>query len=194
MRAAFADDRHRQVLGLGSHAHKCVDSINSSMAESQEKPLQPIPPALSHLIHLNVEFGVLVCLGVGCSRAVAPATFSEHLRRKHSTPMDMRKQVDTYTQGFPYQYDYKTIIIPIDGNAPQPVVPIVDGFQCQHCRYRSQSRRTMKDHWNQQHSMKRAEDDELFQPVRLQTWFRDGKERYWVVDESKQAQPVGVCL
>jgi hypothetical protein len=73
-------------------------------------------------------------------------------------------------------------------------VPIVDGFQCRHCGYNSRSRRTMKDHGNQQHSMKRVEDEELFQTVRLQTWFRDGKERYWVVDESKQAQPVGVCL
>jgi hypothetical protein len=34
--------------------------------------------------------------------------------------------------------------------------------------------------------MKRVADDELFQPARLQSWFQDGKERYWVVDESQQ--------
>jgi hypothetical protein len=41
--------------------------------------------------------------------------------------------------------------------------------------------------------MRRAEDDELFQPVRLQTWFRDGKERYWTVDENKPIAGVGAC-
>ncbi|OAF55127.1 hypothetical protein VC83_08395 [Pseudogymnoascus destructans] len=46
----------------------------------------------------------------------------------------------------------------------------------------------MKDHGRNKHSMKRVDDNQLFQAVRLQTWFRDGKERYWVVDESRQAE------
>ena len=99
--------------------------------------------------------------------------------------------------GFPYEYNYKTIVVPIDGNAPQPVIPIVDGFQCRHCQFNSQNRKAMKEHGNKQHAMKRVEDDALFQAVRLQTWFRDGKERYWVVDESKQAaqaSQLGMCF
>lgn len=132
------------------------------MAELQNNPLQPIPQALSYLIYLNVEFGVLVCLGAGCSRAVAPIAVSRHLQRKHYIPIDIRKQVDIYIRQFPHKYDFKTVILLIDRNALQPVVPIVDGFQCRHCRYNSRSCRTMKDHRNQQHSMKRVEDDELF--------------------------------
>lgn len=34
--------------------------------------------------------------------------------------------------------------------------------------------------------MKQADDKEAFQLARLQSWFRDGKERYWVLDESQQ--------
>jgi hypothetical protein len=44
----------------------------------------------------------------------------------------------------------------------------------------------MKVHGNKEHLLKRIADGELFQPVRLQTWFREGKEQYWVVDESQQ--------
>ena len=43
-------------------------------------------------------------------------------------------------------------------------------------------------HRNKEHSIKRIADDELFKPVRLQSWFQDSKEWYWVVDKSQQAQ------
>ena len=44
----------------------------------------------------------------------------------------------------------------------------------------------MKVHGNKEHLIKRIEDEALFEPVRLQSWFWEGKERYWVVDESQQ--------
>lgn len=47
----------------------------------------------------------------------------------------------------------------------------------------------MKKHGNKEHGRKRVADEELFIPVRLQSWFWEGKERYWVVDESQQAEP-----
>ena len=34
--------------------------------------------------------------------------------------------------------------------------------------------------------MKRIEGYSLYRVVRLQLWFQDSKERYWVVDESQQ--------
>ena len=174
-----------------------TNSINSSMAQLQNNPLQSIPQALAHLIHLNIEFRVLVCLGDGCCKAVSAKGLVEHLRKYHNEKPAVRKQVQQYVQGFPHKYNYKTIVVPTDGNAPQPIIPIVDGFQCRHCRSSTQSRDAMKKHGNKAHSMKRVKDEELFQAVRLQTWFRDGKERYWVVDESRlagQASQVGRCF
>jgi hypothetical protein len=41
-------------------------------------------------------------------------------------------------------------------------------------------------HGNKEHGKKRVADEDLFNPVRLQSWFREGKERYWVVNESKE--------
>jgi hypothetical protein len=44
----------------------------------------------------------------------------------------------------------------------------------------------MKVHGNEEHGFKRVGDDELFRKVRLQSWFQDHRQRYWVVDESER--------
>jgi hypothetical protein len=68
-----------------------------------------IPPTLTHLIALNVEFHVLLYLGNGCRKAVSPAGIVEHLRKKHSTKPEIRKQVQEYIKEFPFTYDYSTV-------------------------------------------------------------------------------------
>jgi Orsellinic acid/F9775 biosynthesis cluster protein D len=161
------------------------------MADAPVGPIEPIPQALSELVAVNVEYEVLLCLGHSCRKAVSPAGIVEHLRRFHKTNPKIRRHVQEYVQSFPVRYDYSTVPLPTDGLAPQPIIPIVDGCECRHCpddekRFKTQSRDAMKKHGNKAHSLKRIADDELFRVVRLQSWFRDGKERYWVVDESKQ--------
>ena len=109
------------ALGLRSHPHKSINSINSSMAEPQTSPLQPIPQALGHLVHLNVEFGVLVCLCDSCHCAVSPTALSEHLRTKHSTSCSIQKQIQEYTSAFPKQYNHKIVPLPPNGSCYGPV-------------------------------------------------------------------------
>jgi len=41
-----------------------------------------VPAALAHLIAINVEYEVVLCVGAGCRRAVNPADTMEHLRCK----------------------------------------------------------------------------------------------------------------
>jgi hypothetical protein len=62
---------------------------------------QPTPQALSHLVALNVEYGVLICIGNGCHYALKPTAISRHLGDKHKTPIELRKQVDQYVKEFP---------------------------------------------------------------------------------------------
>ncbi|KFY25538.1 hypothetical protein V493_04595 [Pseudogymnoascus sp. VKM F-4281 (FW-2241)] len=45
-----------------------------------------------------------------------------------------------------------------------------------------------RKHASKEHLKKRKKDQEIFKRVRLQTWFKDGKERYWEVDESKERE------
>ena len=105
-------------LGLCSPTYKPINSINSSIAESQDNLLQPISQVLSYLIYLNIEFGVLVCLGSGCRKAVSAKGLVEHLRKYHNEKPQVRKQVKEYVKAFLHEYNYKTIIVLIDRNAP----------------------------------------------------------------------------
>ena len=160
------------------------------MAECQVIDSIKVPVTLTHLIQLNVKYQVLVCLDAHCCKAVSCVGLVEHFRKIHKEKPELRKQIYEYIQRIPFNYNYSTIQLPVDGLAPQPVLPVVNGFQCQHCKFYTTNRRVMKKHGNKQHIMQRVDDDQLFQAVRLQTWFRDGKERYWVVDESREAEAV----
>ncbi|KFY94163.1 hypothetical protein V498_04016 [Pseudogymnoascus sp. VKM F-4517 (FW-2822)] len=97
----------------------------------------------------------------------------------------IRREVAQFLEDFPFTYDHSTVELPRDGSAPQPVIPVVDGFQCRECPFKSCSRKVVRVHWNEVHDRKRLKDEELFRFVRLQTWFRDSRERYWVVDEGQ---------
>src|SRR5713226_7855070 len=99
---------------------------------------QPIPEALDHLVALNVEFSVLVCRR--CKYTLKPNTVARHLGDKHKTPIELRKQVAEYVKEFPFTYDHTTVTLPGNGLAPQPIIPVIDGYLCQDCPYKTQSR------------------------------------------------------
>jgi hypothetical protein len=52
----------------------------------------------------------------------------------------------------------------------------------------TQDHSNIRKHANKEHGKKRVRDEEIFSMVQIQSWFRNGKERYWVVDE--EARPV----
>ena len=83
--------------------------------------------------------------------------------------IELRKQVDRYIEGFPFNYDHSDVKLPKDGLAPQPIIRIVSGSQCKHCPieplkppFRTQSRDAIKKHGNKDHGMKRIADEDLF--------------------------------
>jgi hypothetical protein len=131
---------------------------------------QPIPQALAHLIALNVEYSVLICIDRKCQYALELSAISRHLRDKHKTLIAVCKQVDQYVEAFPFVYDYKTVALPIDGSALQPIILIVDGFQCKErgeCAFKTTDRSNIRKHANQVHSKKRIADEDICQAVRL---------------------------
>lgn len=147
---------------------------------------EPIPAALAHLIVLNAEYNVLICRK--CQYVLMPQAMSRHLHDRHNTPIELRRQVNQYNNAFPLPYEHAAIPLPDDGSVPQPIIPIVDGFACWECPYKSRDRSNIRKHANKKHNKKEVADEEMFQVVRLQTWFGKKRERYWVVDESQQAQ------
>lgn len=147
---------------------------------------QPIPQELAHLVALNVEFNILICLQ--CKIAVTPGAIIRHLGDRHKTNIELRKQVDQYIQEFPFKYDHKTVVLPKAGLCPQPIIPIVNGFQCKQCPFITQNRAVIKQHGNKKHQKQRVPDTELYHRVRIQSWFDERRARYWTVDESKQRE------
>ena len=152
---------------------------------------QPIPQAWSHLVALNVEFKVLICVDAKCRYALQPRAMGRHLRDKHKTPRALRKQVEQYVRAFPFTYDHTSVALPIDGSAPQPVIPVADGFVCRECPYKTRDHSNIRKHANRDHSKKRAADEDIFRAARLQSWFGEKRERYWVVDEGQQQMAQG---
>jgi hypothetical protein len=148
---------------------------------------QAVPAELSHLVALNAEYNVLICIDSNkCKYALKPTAISRHLRDKHKAPIEVQRLVDEYVKEFPFSYDHASVQLPADGLAPQPIIPIVNGFQCRECPFKTQSRDAMRKHGNKVHGKKRVADEDIFRVVRLQSWFGEKRERYWVVDEGQQ--------
>ena len=147
---------------------------------------QPIPQALAHLVALNVEFGVLICIDAQCKYALQPSAMRRHVRDKHQAPKALWKQVQQYVDKFPFTYDHWSVALPQDGSALQASIPIVDGFVCHECAYKTRDHSNIRKHANQVHNKKRVADEEIFKCARLQSWFGEKRERYWVVDEEHQ--------
>jgi hypothetical protein len=133
------------------------------MADHQLVQAPAIPFSLSHLIAVNARYKVLICLGNGCRCAIVPTGAARHLRDKHHEPIELRKQVERYLEQCQFhEYTYATVILPADGLVPQPIIPIVNGYQCKHCTHKSRNRREIREHANKVHDKKKIGDEKLF--------------------------------
>jgi hypothetical protein len=154
---------------------------------SSEQPSEPeaIPEDLRHLIHSKV----LCC--VECKEAVRPQSLVEHLKRKHRVAWEVRARVKRYINGFGHDYEHSTIGLPDDGLGPQPLLPISSGFNCRKCnKFRSPNAGRMRRHGNTEHGLRWIADfDEIFEKVQIQTWFSNGRQRYWIVAAAKGSSP-----
>ena len=99
----------------------------------------------------------------------------------------MCKQVEQYVEGFLFIYNYTSVLLPNDRSIPQPIIPVLDRFQYKDCPFKTQGRPTLRQHANRAHDKKRVADEDICQAVRLQSWFGEKQERYWVVDEGQQS-------
>jgi hypothetical protein len=52
----------------------------------------------------------------------------------------------------------------------------------------TQDHSNIRKHANKEHGKKRVRDEEIFSIVRMQSWFKGKRERYWVVD--KEVRPI----
>lgn len=154
-----------------------------SSLSNPSPPPPPLPAPLEQWLALNLEFRVVVCHAPECHQALSPKSISRHLRDRHQAKREVQKQADAYIQRCAWVYDFQTVPLPPDASPPQPILPVLPGFQCVQCRFASRSRHNLRNHGRQEHLCdKRLPDAQLFRAVQLQTWFTEKRARYWVVD------------
>ena len=145
-----------------------------------------IPQSVAHLIAVNDNFGVLLCRSARCRHALTVKGLEDHLRKLHVETLAVRREAKEFAQALArqdvrFQRDHTGVELPIDGSAPQPTLPVTDGFRCLFCHFLTISRAKMRTHSNKEHLKKGEEDDHVYVQVKLQSWFGWKRERYWVV-------------
>jgi hypothetical protein len=149
-----------------------------------KQPLEKLEQELKHLISVNYTYQLFICPHEKCCKAVQRVAYIEHLRVQHKTPLRDRQRIQELIDHFDWEYDFSNVPLPRHRSRPQPILPVSDAFQCQDCPHICGTRKGMKVHGNGGHNKKRVSDDRLFRKVRVQSWFQDHRQRYWVVDES----------
>lgn len=166
--------------------------------------MMEVPASVAHLIGVNSEFAVLFCSSPRCRHAQAVRGIAEHLRKVHHEKPSLRKEAEEFgwelaRQDARFLRDYTDVELPVNGSAPQHIVPVVDGFSCRFCGYLTTSRAKVRMHVTRVHSKPRENDDCIFTHVRLQSWYGPKRERYRChIDisfhfNSSQTQTVTTC-
>jgi hypothetical protein len=167
------------VLGPNTNAY--CNQLSGNMDKQQ---LEKLEQELKHLISVNYTYQLFICPHEGCRKAVQRGAYIEHLRVQHKTALRDRQRIQELIVHFDWEYSFSNVPLPRHRSRPQPILPVSDALQCQDCPYICGTRKGMKVHGNGEHNKKRVSDDRLFRKVRVQSWFQDHRQRYWVVDES----------
>ena len=134
----------------------------------------PLPKALEQWLILNSEYYVIICHSTDCKQALRPNTITRHLRDKHQVKREIRQQLDKYLQQWQWPYDSRSVPLPLDMSPPQPVLPVINGFQCKDCVYLTSNRWVIRQHCNTKHNKKKRLDDEkLFRAADV-VWGEEG--------------------
>ncbi len=143
------------------------------MADEGRVDATGIPTSLAQVIAMNSEYAVLLCAKSQCRRAQTVKGIEEHLRSFHHEKPAIRKEAGEFgrrlaRQDVRFLEDYTVVNLPANGLAPQPVVPVVDGFSFRLCRFLTVSRFMVRKHVNKKHSVRGKEDEHIVARVRLQ--------------------------
>lgn len=132
---------------------------------------------LRHLARYNV----LLC--VSCGYCVLPNAIDRHLKSIHRSPWyERRKHVKAVEQL--QLASWEDVIYPGPDSPPIPGLPVLSGHICirSGCQHLCATLKRMQAHWTVEHSRANQQPkEERSRPVKLQTFFRGGGLRYFVV-------------
>jgi superfamily II DNA or RNA helicase len=131
---------------------------------------------MEQYIQVNAEYDLVVCLS--CQRALTPDNGAiRHVQNKHGVKGDALQEIkDFFDTG--QANNPKTIQLPPNGRARQPVIPVEEGFKCRACPFITASEKRANIHWT---SVPHTNDGPRYTKVDIQSWMSGGCARYWIV-------------
>ncbi|KAJ5621165.1 hypothetical protein N7510_005149 [Penicillium lagena] len=145
------------------------------------------PTEPTELLHYIPQHRVLICKA--CQYAIQPSAISRHLKEIHKIYRSRRQRYFNYTDQLNLA-EPDHVVLPGADEGPVPFLPVIDGLACEAsgCHHLCASGKRMKMHCNIKHRGVTVADLKG-RPVRLQTFFRGNKLRYFVVYESQRHTP-----
>lgn len=149
---------------------------------------------------IHPEYQLLICIREDCGFALSPNPdrVSEHLRTRHSTPGDTRKQITTILRSRDLQLRDPAIAGQRpDGSPRDALLRCHDGFLCDTCPFRTISKPMIQRHISQQHPTATSRNKGRPGAIRvcLQAWVRNPpRSEYWVVARNDIATTSGLLL
>lgn len=135
------------------------------------------------LLRYEPKYKVLICRE--CQYAIQKSAVQSHLLR-HKIYRGERQSLLSLVTEFDLSKP-EDVPLPDPTSSPVDILPVISGYRCTRpgCGHLCASSKRMRHHWSEIHALKTpAVDCVLGQPVKLQTFFRGTKVRYFEVASS----------
>ncbi|KAH0556762.1 hypothetical protein GP486_005449 [Trichoglossum hirsutum] len=138
-------------------------------------------PSQDHIYRFLPGFKILLC--IPCGSAVQPHAITSHLYNKehHDLSCEQRQALRSYALTYDLT-NHEHIPLPEPNAMPVPGLRLMSGFSCGLCTYLTASWDCLTDHGRRQHG-RRKRDGVYWREVKLQTFFRGRKLRYFIVKD-----------
>ena len=145
-----------------------------------------IPTPFQSLIRYEVKYQVIICRP--CGAAVASKSLQRHLYEAHQMKIKDYKPLSEAISILPACETIKQYPHPSNDSFPIDDLPILVGYQCQHCNdLLTQSESIAQNHVYNKHPDIRTSIQSGYRPVALQTWSVHCWKGYWtVIDPNSQ--------
>ncbi|MCJ1404760.1 hypothetical protein MMC11_007986 [Xylographa trunciseda] len=134
------------------------------------------------LLEYNSRYSLLICRE--CQYAIQKTALERHLLRHKIYRGDRQRLLSSIARLDLLEPHY--VPLPAPGSPPVDALPILSGYRCTaaECQHLTASSKRMKRHWSEIHGLGGSVpiSSSFARPVKLQTFFRGTKIRYFEVD------------
>lgn len=145
-----------------------------------------------NLLEYDPTYGVLICRE--CQYAIQKTALQSHLLRHKIYREERQRLLASIAQLNLFEPHH--VPLPNPTSPPINALPIISGYRCtaRGCRNLCASSKRMRRHWSEIHGLSEPSNFSSYaRPVKLQTFFRGTKLRYFEVDFPEKADPTGAA-